>query len=728
MSGGRGSAPVLEAPGPLTDGARAGSVRAERPGRSGFRPDVEGLRAFAVLSVLVYHLRPSWLPGGFAGVDVFFVISGFLITTHLTGEASRTGSVDLVRFWGRRVLRLLPASTLVIVVTALATAALAPRFVWRQFGLDSMAAGTYSLNWALAARSVDYLAEDALPSPVQHYWSLSVEEQFYLLWPVVLVAVLALVRRRSLPLGRSMVVAAGTIGLGSFVAAALAVQAGEPSAYFTTTTRLWELALGALLALLVPRVRGRLPLAWRTAGAALALVGLVASVVLLTGRGWPAWPALLPTVCTAVLLLAGDGGTPLTRVLGQRALVWVGGLSYSLYLWHWAVITLAHQRWASFGTKHVLLLAAGSFGLAWLSQRLVEDPLRFSPWLRARRGRPFGLAVVCLALSVGAGGALVLAGPTRSLVAPPGARPAGAAVLADHIDLEHHAAWSEGVRWVLPAPQDALADVPAAYADDCQQGVADAGVTTCEYGARGSARTVVLVGDSKAVQWLPALDTWGQRHGLRVVLMGKSSCPFADTLVDLEGEPYRSCRAWVSAAEQKIAALHPELVVTSQVRQGASVSLGGPDQAGRLMSDALVRSWRALLGMGARVVVLGDTPQVGRDVYACVAEHPDRLDDCAYDRAPAVARSALASQAAAVAALGGRTSGEPGSRATSGGDPRLVLVDLNDAICPDAERCPPIIGNVLVYRSGSHITKTYVDSLEPRLERLLHDAGLPAGA
>ena len=705
-------APVRAAP--------AGAARAE--GRSGFRPDVEGLRAFAVLSVLVYHLHPGWLPGGFAGVDVFFVISGFLITTHLTGEATRTGSVSLVRFFGRRILRLLPASTLVVVVAAVASFVMAPRFVWRQFGLDSMAAGSYSLNWALAARSVDYLAEDTLPSPVQHYWSLSVEEQFYLVWPLVLLATLALVRRRAFPPLRAMALGAGVIAVGSFGAAVLAVRAGQPSAYFTTTTRLWELALGALLAFLVPWLRGRLPGRVRTGLAAVAVVGLVASVVVLTGRGWPAWPALLPTLSAALLVLAGDEPTPLARVVGHPVLAWVGGLSYSLYLWHWAVITLAHQRWSTFDLPQTAFLAATSFVLAWLSQRLVEDPLRFSPWFRARRSRPFVLAAACLVLSVGAGGALVLAGPSRSLVAPAGAHPLGAAVLPDHVDLREHQAWSEGVRWVLPAPQDALADVPAAYDDDCQQGVTDDEAVPCSYGATGSARSVVLVGDSKAVQWLPALDAWGRQHDVRVVLMGKSSCPLADTVVDLDGAPYRSCRAWQASALQQIEALHPELVVTSQVRQGASTSVGPPAQAGELMSEALVRTWRGLIAAGVPVVVVGDTPQVGRDVYACVAENPDRLDSCAYDRAAAVARSALPSQEAATAMLGGVTLDASGVTTRTGPNSRLTLLDLNDAVCPDADRCPPVVGNVLVYRSGSHITKTYVTSLEPRLDRLLGQA------
>ena len=697
------------------------AARAE--GRS-FRPDVEVLRAFAVLSVLVYHLVPRWLPGGFAGVDVFFVISGFLITSHLMGELRRAGRLSLARFYGRRITRLLPASTLVLVVTALGTVLLAPRFVWRQFGLDTAFAGSYSLNWALAARSVDYLAEDSVPSAVQHYWSLAVEEQFYLLWPVLLVAAAALATRRSWSRWRAAAVAAAVVALVSFALAALQVRADEPSAYFTTTTRLWELAVGALLALGAAWLQRRLTSWSRALLVGVGLLALVGSVLLLHGDGWPAGPALVPTLGAAALILGvgGPDGPPLRPLLAAPALVWVGGISYSLYLWHWPLITLAHYRWADFSALQVLALGLVSVVLAWASQRLVENPLRFSGWFKAAAWRPFALAALCLLLSVAAGLGLVLAGPSSSLAAPSGAQPRGAAVLPQRIDLDRHPAWSEGVQWVLPAPSAAVDDVPVAYADGCQQSATDAAPISCTYGDRGGARTLALVGDSKALQWLPALDTWAQGHGFALVTFVKSSCPFADTLVDVSGKPYPSCRDWNAAVLEKLTALHPALVVTSQVRAGASPTLEGEDRGPALMTEALQRTWRTLTDASIPVAVLGDTPQTGANVYECVAEHPDQLDRCAYDRATAVHNSALPTQLAAVRALGGSVLDASGASVTRGSNRALTLIDLDDAVCPDARRCPPVVGNVLIYRSGSHLTKTYVNSLTPRLSGLLDRA------
>ncbi len=687
-----------------------------------FRPDIEGLRAFAVLAVLIYHLDPAWLPGGFAGVDVFFVISGFLISTHLRTELVRTGSLSLSRFWGRRITRLLPASTLVLLVTTVATVLVAPRFVWSQFGHDTAYAGSYSLNWSLAARSVDYLAEDTVPSTVQHYWSLAVEEQFYLVWPLVLVGLALYARRRGHALVPVLTVAASAIVVLSFLTAVLAVRGQHPSAYFTTTTRLWELGVGALVALALPALADRLTPKVRNALLGLGALGLIASVLLLTGSGWPAWPALLPTLSTAALILAGGRGGAVSRLLGLPPLVWVGGISYGIYLWHWPLITLARLRWDDFTLLQTLAVAITSLVLAWASRRFVEDPVRFSAWFRAQIWRPFALAALCLVLSVASGLSLALAGPGAGLIAPPGARPEGAAVLPARIDLTRHPEWSIGVDWVLPSPATALRDVPVAYADGCQQGSTDDDPLTCTYGDRAGAKTVALVGDSKALQWLPALDTWALGHGYRLVTYVKSSCPLADVDVELAGSAYPSCRAWSGAVTRALLEQQPDLVVTSQVRGVASPAPATADPR-QQMVDGLTRTWSRLLDAGIAVTVLADTPQTGMAVYACVAEHPDALDVCGYDRATAVAASASGVQSVAVTALGGTVLDASGAVRHPGRNDRLSMIDLDDAVCPDQVRCPPVVGNVLIYRSGSHLTKTYVDTLAPRLTRLLDRTG-----
>jgi peptidoglycan/LPS O-acetylase OafA/YrhL len=215
---------------------------------SGFRPDVEGLRAIAVGTVLWFHAGLGGLSGGFAGVDIFFVISGFLITGQLVREVERTGRIALPRFYARRAKRLFPAAATVLVTTAVLTLLFLPKVAWREFGGDIAAAAAYVVNWRLAARSVDYLAEDSTASPVQHFWSLAVEEQYYIIWPVLLLALAGLIRARRWPVRTVMAAGLSAIVIPSLAWSIYLTQADPARAYFVTTTRLWELGIGALVA------------------------------------------------------------------------------------------------------------------------------------------------------------------------------------------------------------------------------------------------------------------------------------------------------------------------------------------------------------------------------------------------------------------------------------------------------------------------------------------------
>jgi peptidoglycan/LPS O-acetylase OafA/YrhL len=238
---------------------------ADRDSAAGFRADVEGLRAIAVLTVMWFHAGLGGLTGGFAGVDIFFVISGFLITGQLVREVEASGRIPLPRFYARRAKRLFPAAATVLVATAVLTWLALPRVTWRDTGGDLVAAAAYVVNWRLAARSVDYLATDTAHSPVQHFWSLAVEEQYYLLWPVLLTLVAVLIRRWRLPVRPMMAVGLAAITIPS-LAWSIHLTSSDPArAYFVTTTRLWELGIGALVAVGAPVCRALPPRSWRRA-------------------------------------------------------------------------------------------------------------------------------------------------------------------------------------------------------------------------------------------------------------------------------------------------------------------------------------------------------------------------------------------------------------------------------------------------------------------------------
>ena len=664
-----------------------------------FRGDVEGMRAVAVALVLLYHGGIAVIRGGFVGVDVFFVISGFLITGMLVREVEGSGRVSLARFYARRAKRLLPAAALVLVVTAALIHLYMPRVDRPVFAGDVSWAALYAVNWRLADRSVDYLAEDVGVSPVQHYWSLSVEEQFYLVWPLLLLMVAWWARRSGWSVRAAMAAGLSLVAVPS-VAWSIALTRREPSvAFFVTTTRMWELSIGGFLAIAAPRLV-RLP---RRAAAAIAWLGLaavvVSALVYTTHSRWPGVAALLPTVATAAVIgggpAAGRAGPVL--LLGTRPMVWIGALSYSLYLWHWPLLVVARARWGHLSALAGLAVLGIATVLAWLAHRLFENPIRHA---RAMSRRPW------LPLSVGA--VLSLVGVASGLLvahrsSPPVAetrRPLGAAVLADQPRDDPAGLPVDRVDWFVPDPLDAPKDAPT---KGCQQVENPVEPVTCTFGDPRGRTTVVLVGDSKAMQWAPALDIIGKRRAWRIVTYAKSGCAFADAMILYQDRPYPSCHAWGKEVLARLLADKPNLVLTSHGRPVALVDgkVVEGAQGVAAMAVGLERYWQALRSAGISVAVLSDTPYPPKSlrVHECVAENPHHLTACTFKRTSM--RGGSAAQLEAV----GKT-------------PAAHWIDLNDAICP-TDRCAPVIGNVLVYRQGSHITATYIKTLAPRLEAAL---------
>jgi peptidoglycan/LPS O-acetylase OafA/YrhL len=681
---------------------------APAPPRAGFRRDIEGLRAVAILTVLAYH---AGLPvrGGFVGVDIFFVISGFLITGLLVTELDRSGSISWIRFVGRRIRRLLPAAVLVLVLTALVSWFVVPGLRRRDIGVDVAAAALYVVNWVFARRETDYLASDVLPSPVQHFWSLAVEEQFYVIWPLLLI-VLALVVRP--PGRRAVATALGVLVASSFVWSVWFSHTSPRPAFFTTTTRIWELGIGALLAVaLAGRPRPATPARGSAALGWVALVTLVAVALWLPQDvDWPGAWALLPTLPTAALLWVGWQGPARgpVRVLGTAPMVWVGALSYSIYLWHWPVIILGGWTAEAFGADlpswGVVLLALGSVLPAWLSWRFVESPIHHGPWLRHR---PRALLAAGLALSlVGVLAAL----PLFSLRSPFSTVPAGGSLPplsqlgAATLRPGQPFVPVDDPGWVTPDPLVAGTDRPAADVDRCQVPVDATEPVACVFGDPRGSTTVALVGDSKAMQWLPALEAAAATNGWRIVTYGKSSCAFSDAGAALAGAAYPECDTWNAAVTDALRADPPDVVVTSGV---AASAWDGDGTAREPLVRGYASRWKDLSDAGVPVVVVGDSPASPDDLDICAARHPSELTRCSFDTAGATARSGLAVQRDAVAT------------ASAGGG--VQLLDLTAAICP-GERCPVVIGHVAVHRAGDHVTATYATTLAPQVGAAVEDA------
>jgi peptidoglycan/LPS O-acetylase OafA/YrhL len=661
------------------------------------RADIEGLRAVAVGLVLLYHAGLP--PGhGFLGVDVFFVISGFLITGLLLREMARTGTVSWPRFVARRVRRLLPAAVLVLVATAVVAWFVVPGLRRHDVGSDVAAASVYVVNWALAGRAVDYLAADASPSPVQHYWSLSVEEQFYVVWPLLLLAATLLLRRlrpawlsRGPGGGLSRGAVGGLLALVALPSAgwSLWLTATDPAkAYLVSTTRAWELGLGAALALWVAdREAGRGGRWAVLAGwTGLALV-LAAALWLPADAGWPGWWALVPTVGTAAALYAGWAapGRGVARVLARRPFVVVGGLSYSLYLWHWPVRVLGEWAWPGGGVPLRAGLVAAATVPAWLGHRFVERPIHLGTgaWAaRLGRGvrRPLVLGLALSLTGVLAGTALTTARSPFVTTPASGVLPPLSSLGAATLVPGRPAPAPTPGEWVIPDPLEPGTDRPAADTDHCQVDRLATEPVACTFGDPSSTTTVALVGDSKAMQWLPALQRGARQDRWRIVTFGKSSCAFASGHAVLAGRDYPQCDAWNAAVMRRLDAMRPDVVVTS---------------ANEVDPSRLTARWAELRARGWPVVVVGNNPVSPADLDVCAARHPRALAACDFPAAPAVRSAHTAEMAQAAATV-------PGVR----------FVDLTDQICP-ARTCPLVIGHVTVNRPGDHVTATYAATLAP---------------
>ena len=689
-----------------------------RPGGTRFRADIEGMRALAVIVVLLHHAGLAYPSGGFAGVDIFFVVSGFVITTQLLRELDRDGRVSLMTFYGRRAKRLLPAAGIVLIFTTVAAWLMVSRVQWSAIATDIVGASLYVVNWVFAERSVDYLAEDVNPSPVLHFWSLAVEEQFYVVWPLVILALVWLARRRTGPDGgppsRTLLALGMTvlIVVPSLIWAMYLTQANPERAFFVTPTRLWELGIGALVSIgaglwirLAPRPASII--AW--AGLVVVLAGALLQD---TSSAWP-WPgALVPVIGTAAVIVGGfsaDSWGP-RAVLGLPVLVWIGGLSYSLYLWHWPVLAIARWQLGELSVVVGLLCVIGSVIPAWVVNRLVETPIRYSTALN--RSPRFALSVGfnCTLAALVAG--LILSAAATSGGAAGGLAAGGTTMSGDESELSEPTAdieppgaqaYRDSPVYDVLTPDPVLApeDVPELYAQGCQVAPPDTEPVLCEAGDPDGEVVLAVVGDSKIAQWIPAVDEIAQANGWKVISYTKSACAPSTAMLLTGSEPYEACSEWSENVLERLAQDPPDVYLTSGRRSEA-----GPDSDSQ-SADNLIQGyadyWQQVSDLGIRVVVMGDSapPRLEDDepVYECVADHPDDFDTvCTWDYVPSAALPVL----------------EAAADEVEGAD----FFDLDPWVCPQGT-CYGVYRNIVAFRQGSHLTETFVRFLAPALAQQL---------
>ncbi|GIG28896.1 acyltransferase family protein [Cellulomonas marina] len=676
-------------PGADADPAGPADPTPHRRTRPGWRTDVQGLRALAVLVVVLYHAGVPGLEGGYVGVDVFFVISGFLITGHLLRDLDEHGRIRFARFWAARARRLLPLATLVVVTTLVVARLWGSPFRIASIAWDALLAGVNGLNYRLAAQGVDYQHVDGPESPLQHFWSLAVEEQFYLVWPLLL-GLLALVprrhRRRAAAVGLVLVVAV------SLLVSVRTTATNAPLAYFSLQTRAWELGVGALLAVGAGRV-ARLPVAAARVLAWAGLAAVLAGALLFDATTpFPGSAALVPVLGAAAVIAAGGHGAG--RLLGLRPLQGLGAASYGWYLWHWPAMVLVPTVYGRDLPWWVLLeLAAVTLWLATMTYWLVERPLQRTRW-PVRRWLATGGALVASSVAA-AGVALVtlpsLVGPGIP-VAPLRLDEAAAGGLAATLEqaLDTRAVPAN----LTPTLAEAVTDQPASTTDGCHADWLVVDQPDCRYGDPAGYRTVVLIGDSHAQQWLPALDRSAQERGWRLVAWTKSACPVAelDAWAGPLGRAYTECTTWRDETRARVAALDPDLVVVSQ-----SDAVVGDDVDNDTWSERTLAGLAAIGVERERVLYVLDTPYRAQSVPDCLGRH---LDD---------ARACIQTVKGSTP-FGDRHGALAQALATGG----VATVDPTPWLCTDVA-CPPVVGDVMTYRDSSHVTATYSALLAPVL-------------
>jgi peptidoglycan/LPS O-acetylase OafA/YrhL len=675
-----------------------------------FRPDLEGLRGVAVALVVLFHAHLLGAVGGFIGVDAFYVLSGFLITGLLLRELATNGRLDLAAFYGRRARRILPAATVAIVVILVAAAFIVAPLDLPAVAADATASGLFVGNLLFAFRATDYFASST-PSPFLHYWSLGVEEQFYLVWPLLL---LLAFRARRLGL---VVLALCVL---SFALSIVLTSAQGPWAFYGLPSRAWQLALGALLALHAPAL-ARLPSAPIAIGGWLGIVLLgVAAAVLDPTTGYPGFAALLPTTAVALVILAGGRPRGPGRLLAARPLRLLGRISFSLYLYHWPVLVLASVVIGELTPDLRWSLVGLSVAAAAVSWKLVEEPFRRARLLRPRRSFVFGSSAICIVLvaaqlmgvlgaSSVAASNIVRADPdetrvpdviTASVISTlPNETVAAPATVTQASTPTPSPTIAPTPRELRPRLGDARRDVDGLNERGCGLSLAGSQPPLCTLGTADGAITVALVGDSHAAQWFPALDVIAQQRGWRILPFTKDSCIFVDMRIvslHLERE-YTECARWRDQVVIALQRAQPDLVVVASSRWVHPVDPTDADP--QRQSDAMVRLTKALPG---RVAIIADTPLSAVDVPACLSR-PDRTAaDCATARYYALTAH-LARDGRAAAALG------------------ATLIDPTLWLCgPDV--CPAVIDWTIVYRDDHHLTATMARRLAPLLESGLMEA------
>lgn len=662
---------------------------AKKARRENYRPELQGLRALAVMMVVCYHI---WFGRVSGGVDIFLLISAFLLSLSFIRKAETGNPAALFTYWLHTFSRLVPAAAIVTGATLAATFFFIPRDRWNEIIEQSVAVTAHFQNWMLAAESVDYYAADhSVASPLQHFWSLSIQGQVFIAWPLLFV--LAAVTARAFGI-RFRIVA--TVLFGILFAASFAFSVWETAgsqsfAYFDTRTRLWEFALGTLLALAIPYLK--LPRSAAVAAGWLGIAAMLSAGFLLDVQGvFPGYAAGWPLLAAALVIVAGQTGSPfgVDRILGSKPLVKLGDISYALYLWHWPVLViyLIHQERESAGFLDGAAIVGASLILAWLTAYLVEKPLR----RLTGKGPAAALLVIIIFVSAVTGPALYwqagLKAEAAALAAQADRNNPGAFIL---LDAYEEVPDKDAVTLPQNAPTDWASPGEKCTGDFIP--TSDSVAKSCLMNSvEGTPeKTILVLGSSHSQQWLGALMEVAKKHNYQVVSTWHGGCPYGAK--DTSRADW--CNFYNEEATEYALELKPDLVFTVG-------TAAHPETNKEIPTPGLATAANSLQKAGIQVLSVRDNPRFAYDVYQCVQKKgadacTTKVNEKLNPKSP---QAILAAQA-----------------------PDMGFIDMTDMLCPDGS-CSPVIGNVYVYMDTNHLSKSYTKSTAPVFEeRFLTAAG-----
>jgi peptidoglycan/LPS O-acetylase OafA/YrhL len=651
------------------------------------RIDIQALRALAVGMVFLFHISPKLMPGGFGGVDVFFVISGFLISTSLITEQLETGRIAFADFWARRVRRLIPVALFVVLATVFAMLILVQPFTRSDSFWDAIASTFYFENWRLAFSASDYFAAPT-PSPFQHYWSLSVEEQFYLVWPVLIFAVAKLGKRFGVKPIRVIFVAVALATLASFWHNLVLTGEGSSTAYFSTFGRAWEFGVGALLALWLIK-RPELGIA---RGGAMTLLGvgiIVASAYLIDeSMPFPGTLALWPVLGAALVVRGVHAQQGIAKALGFRPIQWLGEQSYGIYLWHWPVLLLLPSVWPGLTRLGTALIGVAlTFVLSIASKALIEDPIRHKRVKLFVNTKPalwstLAISLLTLVAIVGTNTVTVTQVESAKAVAQ---EQAVTDCYGANAMVDAKCSTTQPLAVSLDQAKHDTADPNNA----CMTQPTSSKVIECVSGSTASDATrVLLVGDSHAAMYLGALREIAKTQNWQITLLYKASCAFNIAKRNTTQRGI-TCETWNNNVQTWLASQKPfDLVFTSYLASNTSTDLAVKNYLD-VFKQGFNDAWAPLIARGSKIFVIKDGPKMTKQMAACYNDTTG-TGECSMKQSEAFSTD----HAVEVARASGAAS----------------VLDLTNLVCKDSV-CPSLIGGVFVYRDTHHFSLAYAQSM-----------------